>query len=232
MDVQVRCPADGCHHHFRVPARKLGRSTTCPTCGVRMTARSPEVDDRLRDQETLIQGSAGEPTPGIERLEFVVLLDNIRSAWNVGSIFRTADGCGVRHVYLCGITATPPRPDIAKTALGAERALSWDYHAYPESALKHAMAAGYTPVALENEASATVDEFDWPKRVCLVVGNEVAGVSIEIMHSKPRLVSIPMIGVKNSFNVAVAFGIAAYSAGLSLRSRATSSVDPGERGES
>lgn len=225
MEVQVRCPAEECKRLFPVPARKLGRSTTCPQCGERMTARPPEIEERLRQQELVVKGGAGETHPRVERLDFVVLLDNIRSAWNVGSIFRTADGCGVRKLHLCGITATPPRADIAKTALGADQAVAWEYHAFPQQAIEQVIEEGYTPVVLENGEAQSLSLFEWPRRICLVIGNEVAGVSVEVMQADPCRVSIPMMGVKNSFNVAVAFGIAAYSAGQFLCDQPVATTD-------
>jgi tRNA G18 (ribose-2'-O)-methylase SpoU len=149
------------------------------------------------------------------RLPFVVLLDNVRSLWNVGSIFRTADACGVECLWLTGITGCPPRPEISKTALGAEAWVAWEYEADASRALEGLVARGYHAVALE-EGGEDVDRIGWPDPLCLVVGNEVAGVSPRVLGACSLRASIPMRGVKSSLNVAVAFGIAAHRAARSL----------------
>ena len=145
-------------------------------------------------------------------------MDNVRSLWNVGSIFRTADACGFRHLFLTGISGCPPRPEISKTALGAEEAVAWSYHAVATEALAQPRDEGYVPVAVEtSDRAVPIDEFRWPEQVCLVVGNEVAGVSPGLIDACPLHVKIPMRGVKSSLNVAVAFGIVAYHAAAALR---------------
>jgi tRNA G18 (ribose-2'-O)-methylase SpoU len=144
-------------------------------------------------------------------------VDDVRSLWNVGSILRTADACGVREVVLAGITGTPPRVQIEKTALGAEHAVAWRYRADTVAALNELVAKGYTPVAVETSPRAVpVDEFAWPSPVCLVIGNEVAGVTPQVLEACPHHVSIRMRGVKDSLNVAVAFGIVAHHAAGAL----------------
>ena len=210
----VRCPSPTCAALFHVDARRLGRAVRCPECGVRLTARPPEVAARLAAQEERSRGGAGA---AVARLPLAVLVDNVRSLWNVGSIFRTADGCGVREVVLSGITGCPPRAQIAKTALGADEAVAWRYRADPRQALDELIGAGYAPVALETTARAVpLERLDWPPAVCLIVGNEVAGIGAELLDDCPHHVAIPMRGVKDSLNVAVAFGIAAYHAGRAL----------------
>jgi len=163
----------------------------------------------------------------MERLPLVTLIDNVRSLWNVGSIFRTADACGVSHLALCGITGCPPREEISKTALGAEEAVAWSYHAEPLDAIEKFRADGFVPVALEATDGATpLDEFEWPRRVALVVGNEVAGVGPGLLGACDARVGIPMYGIKDSLNVAVAYGIAAHHAARQLDARrATSEVN-------
>lgn len=201
-----------------MPSIRLGRNVYCPSCGVRMTARPLEVESRLRERQRRLTGGDGAP---VARLPFTVLVDNVRSLWNVGSIFRTADACGVEKLLLTGITGCPPQARIAKTALGAEEAVAWDYRADPLEALEEICAKGVTPVAIETSTQAvSIDQVDWPAHLCLVVGNEVAGVTPPLLDACPCHVSIPMLGVKESFNVAVAFGIAAYHAARSLRLRA------------
>ncbi|MFQ5718589.1 MAG: TrmH family RNA methyltransferase [Acidobacteriota bacterium] len=212
--IAVRCPSPSCAAVFTVPPEQLGHNGRCPSCGIGLTARPLAVEEQLRAQETTIRGLATSPLP---RLPLVVLADNIRSLWNVGSIFRTADACGVKRLLLTGITGHPPRPEIAKTALGADQVVAWDYRASAFEALAEIRAEGYVPVAVETgPAAMTVDDFVWPRRVCLVIGNEVAGVSPPILAACAHHVSIPMRGMKDSLNVAVAFGIVAHAASRSL----------------
>ncbi len=146
----------------------------------------------------------------------VVLLDNIRSLYNTGSILRTADASGVERVVLCGIT---PRPDqgsrqrraIAKTALGAEDTVSWEYQADTASALTTLTADGYQLVAVETTPDA-VNLFEWTPRwpVCLVFGHEVDGVSPGLAPHVDAVIRIPMLGHKRSLNVATAAGVVLY----------------------
>lgn len=145
-----------------------------------------------------------------------LLLDNIRSAYNTGAIFRTADGVGVEHVYLCGITPTPENtPAVQKTALGAEIKLPWTAH--PDAcALGQVMGAdGFRLLALENtDRSIPIFEVDSQTigsvPMVLIVGNEQAGVDPGLIDLCDLVLSIPMIGSKASLNVSVALGVAAY----------------------
>jgi len=212
----VRCPSSRCGRRLEVLAEWLGRNMYCPACGVRMTARPAGVEEELHRRERHVEGGAGLPA---DRLPLVALVDNVRSLWNVGSIFRTADACGMSHLYLAGITGCPPRSEISKTALGAEASVPWSYHADAVQALERLQADGYVPVALEtSERSTPLADLRWPTRTCLVIGNEVAGVSPPLLSACPRQARIPMSGVKSSLNVAVAFGIAAFQAAMALRS--------------
>ena len=173
-----------------------------------MTARPVAIEEELRRRPDRTDGGAGA---GVRRLPFIVVVDNVRSLWNIGSIFRTADACGVERLILTGISGCPPRPEISKTALGAEQAVAWDYRGDSARALREVVHGGYVPVALESGPdSRPVDELEWPERVCLVIGNEVAGIAPEILDACEQRVSIPMLGVKQSLNVAVAFGIAGH----------------------
>lgn len=139
------------------------------------------------------------------------LLDNIRSLFNVGSIFRSSDGAGLRHLHLCGITPTPDNPKLIKTALGAEQAVGWSYHTNSLDAIAQARAAGYAIWALEEHPQAeslfTVAPIAQP--LLLVVGSEVIGVDPAILAACDQIVAIPMQGIKRSLNVATAFGVAA-----------------------
>jgi tRNA G18 (ribose-2'-O)-methylase SpoU len=146
------------------------------------------------------------------RLE--ALVDNVRSAWNVGSIFRSADGAGFARLHLCGITPTPESADLNKTALGAEKSLPWTYSRDGLAAAHALFDQGMRLWALEQVSRALpIQECSLPQEerpVALVVGNEVCGVDPEILDLCERVWYIPMRGVKRSHNVAVAFGIAAY----------------------
>jgi len=142
---------------------------------------------------------------------FVAVLDNIRSMHNVGAIFRTADGAGVEKLLLCGMTATPPRPEIRKAALGAEEHVAWEYFKQTEQALEKLAAENYFIVALDN----TRDSIDFRAAsyrfpLALVIGHEFHGISQSVLEKCHAQIALPMHGKKGSLNVAVAFGIAAY----------------------
>lgn len=152
----------------------------------------------------------------LARLPVVVVLDNVRSLYNTGAFFRTADGCAAERLVLCGIT---PRPDqggrqaraIAKTALGAELTVPWSYSPDTRSAVGALASSGYQVAAVETSPGA-IDLYDWVPAwpVCVVFGHEVDGVSVDL---EPRLdvkVRIPMLGEKRSLNVATAAGIVLY----------------------
>lgn len=150
------------------------------------------------------------------RQKVIVLLDNIRSLYNTGSILRTADASGVERVVLCGIT---PRPDqggkqrraIAKTALGAEDMVPWEYQPDAVAALHSLTAAGYHTAAVETTDDA-VNLFEWTPRwpVCLVFGHETDGVSSDLAAHVEQVIRIPMLGQKRSLNVATAAGVVLY----------------------
>jgi len=145
------------------------------------------------------------------RIPLVVVLDNIRSLHNVGAIFRTADGAGVEKIWLCGITGYPPQGDIAKTALGAEQSVVWEHAKDILEVVRQYKARGYQIVLLEQiDTSISYDAFIPDKPVCLVVGNEVDGIMDELAELADVAIEIPMAGIKNSLNVAVAFGVVAF----------------------
>ncbi len=142
-----------------------------------------------------------------------LILDNIRSMENVGSIFRTADAAGVRKIYLCGITPKPPRKEIDKAALGAVDFVEWEYQDNLKNLIFNLKTKGITIVALEQDPrSIQYSEFSIHNsgRVAVIVGNEVDGISKEILDLCDTIVEIPMHGQKNSLNVAVAIGIALF----------------------
>jgi tRNA G18 (ribose-2'-O)-methylase SpoU len=145
-----------------------------------------------------------------------VLLDNIRSAWNVGSILRSADGFGFKHAYLCGISPTPEVDAVQKTSLGAEEYVTWSYHHDAVKLVKGLKKEGWTILALEeDERSITLSKGKKIKadRITLIVGNEVTGVDPDLLDLADHILHIPMHGQKRSFNVANAFSITAYALG-------------------
>jgi 23S rRNA (guanosine2251-2'-O)-methyltransferase len=145
------------------------------------------------------------------RLPVALLLDNVRSVYNVGAFFRTADAAGVEMLYLSGLTAAPTHRGVAKTALGAERSVAWARVEDPLQALAALAARGYELAAIETTDEA-IDLFDWQPRfpVCVVFGHEVDGVRPAVLARCPTHVRIPMAGRKESLNVAVAGGIVLY----------------------
>ncbi len=144
-------------------------------------------------------------------LRLTVVLDNIRSLYNVGAIFRTADGAGAEKIFLCGITGTPAQAGVRKTALGAEERVPWEPAEDVASVVKRLKSQGYRIVLLEQTDDAVrYDRFEPDGPVCLVVGNEIDGITPELIPLADLAVEIEMAGIKNSLNVAVAFGIIAY----------------------
>jgi 23S rRNA (guanosine2251-2'-O)-methyltransferase len=145
------------------------------------------------------------------RLPAAVLLDNIRSMYNVGAFFRAADGVGLEKLWLCGITAFPPKNAITKTALGAEQTVVWEHDWDAVKVATELRRSGYSITAVETSASA-VDLFEWQPAfpVCVAFGNEVEGLRPELLELADAHVRIPMLGQKNSLNVATAGGVVLY----------------------
>lgn len=163
---------------------------------------------KLTHQELLARQGKNDSE---NRIDLVVILNNIRSLHNVGSVFRTCDGAGVQKLYLCGITGHPPNNQISKTALDAENHVPWEYCEDIREPLRELKRQGYTIVFLEQtENSVPYQEFVPQGPVCLVLGNEIAGVSKDILNFCDQGIEIEMAGIKNSLNVSVAFGIVAY----------------------
>lgn len=145
-----------------------------------------------------------------EKLPLVIVLDNIRSLHNVGSVFRTADAFRLQGVWLCGITACPPAAEIHKTALGAEDSVSWEYFEDTLDAVKRLHREGYEVLAVEQvEGSLKLDTFriDPAKRYALILGNEVKGVRQDVVDAADAALEIPQYGTKHSMNVSVTAGI-------------------------
>ena len=145
------------------------------------------------------------------RLPLSVVVHNIRSLHNVGSIFRTADGAGVEKIWLCGTTGYPPQGAITKTALGAEQHVDWEYRQDARGLIEQLRSQGTQIVLLEQtKGSVLYSNFEPHPPVCLVLGNEIQGVADDLVGLSDAAIEIPMQGIKNSLNVAVAFGIVAY----------------------
>ncbi len=140
------------------------------------------------------------------------LADNIRSLYNVGSIFRSSDGALLNKLYLSGFTPFPPRKEIEKTALGATQTVPWEYYKTPEEAIAEIKKQNIKLCVVEQTTRSipyfTITKNDFP--ICIAVGNEITGVSKEIIAQADCAVEIPMFGHKQSLNVAVAYGIVLY----------------------
>lgn len=146
----------------------------------------------------------------LNKMPFVIVLDNIRSSHNTGSVFRTADALLAEKIYLCGITSVPPDKEIRKTALGAENTVSWEYNPSALEVITELKAKGYKTIAVEQvENSISLDRF-FPAenaKMALVFGNEVKGVQQEVIDQCDMAIEIPQYGTKHSFNISVSVGI-------------------------
>ncbi len=166
---------------------------------------------KLTFNEILAARPDGDEVKDLPRTPVVAVAENIRSMHNVGSIFRSSDGAGIRHLYLTGFTATPPRPEIEKTALGATDSVPWSYHKNAVEVVSGLKAEGYEIVVVEQTTASRPffhTAFSFP--LCLIMGNEVDGVSDELVALADKAVDIPMLGIKHSLNVSVAYGIVLY----------------------
>ncbi len=207
-NFQVRqCTNFACRFRFPVTdGRAPGE--TCPVCRM-PTALAAVYAEGFKPEPLAI------PTePVIE-----VLLDNIRSIYNVGSILRTSDGAGLTHLHCCGITPSPDHPKIAKTALGAEKSVGWTKCGNGLETAVSLKQRGYQLLALECTPDAirlTDLQLNNTQPIVLVVGNEVAGVDPGILAICDQTIMLPMQGVKNSLNVASAFAVAAYALRFNL----------------
>lgn len=139
-----------------------------------------------------------------------VVLDNVRSAQNVGSFFRTCDSLNVEKIYLCGITSVPPNKEIFKTALGATESVKWDYFENTVQCIEHLKSKDYVIICVEQTENSLMlnnYELELDKNICLVFGNEIEGVSPEVINLSDECIEIPQLGTKHSLNVSVAGGI-------------------------
>jgi 23S rRNA (guanosine2251-2'-O)-methyltransferase len=165
------------------------------------------LDDRLPYPVTTAAGA----NLGIDRLPVSILLDQVRSLYNVGAFFRTADAAGITRVYLSGITGHPPHRRLSKTALGADESVPWEHLWDPVPLTRGLREQGHEIAAIETSPRA-IDLFEWQPRfpVCIVFGHEVEGTRPEVAALCDTHVRLPMLGRKHSLNVAVAGGVVVY----------------------
>lgn len=217
--VFLQCTDDLCRFRFPALAAEAG-ALVCPRCRGRITLAATALHVQPTPLELPATGSL-----------LVGLLDNIRSIHNVGSMFRTADGAGVTHLHLSGITPTPEHPKLAKAALGANETIPWSYYPNSLDAATALRADGFYLWALERLSppeTFSPDSIDIPPKLALVVGNERAGIDPGLLALCDVVVSLPMAGHKSSLNAAVAFGIAIY--GLRYGKMLSLMANPGSGG--
>ena len=181
-------------------------------CGIKLIHELSDLLMRKLNNEELPRLSV-EDFKQADKMPLVVVLDNIRSCNNVGSVFRTSDALLVSKICLCGITATPPDKEIHKTALGAENTVDWKYFETTEEAVKLLKMEGYRIIAIEQvEGSIALNEYlpEPGERLALIFGNEVKGVQQEVVNLCDQTIEIPQFGTKHSFNISVSAGIALW----------------------
>lgn len=227
MPLKTRCPYQSCLQVFEASAAEA----ICPACQQRFSARPLEVllrldmqakqqlpKEQLATSESITRafGSTTARKPAL-----IGIVEDVRSLWNVGSIYRSADGAGFALLLLTGITGTPPRKQIEKTSLGAEQVVPWLYapsfielagllksHGCFLLGLEH--TRNRPGIADSVPLAGALEQGRISQPVCLIVGNEVSGLSLETLLGCDLICDLPMRGSKESLNVAVAFGIAAY----------------------
>jgi len=157
-----------------------------------------------------------------EKLPLIVVLDNVRSSNNIGSVFRTCDALLVQSLYLCGITATPPDKDIHKTALNAEKTVNWRYFARTEDAVISLKAEGFCVLAIEQiDKSVMLPDYkpQENEKLALIFGNEVKGVQQKVIDLCDGAIEIPQFGTKHSFNISVSAGIVLWDVFNKMKKR-------------
>ena len=196
-------------NHFPLSSGKVGNGFPSPREGLGVGIR------KLRTIE--MKRLTVEEFHEAEKLPLVVVLDDVRSMYNVGSVFRTSDAFRVEKICLCGITATPPHPEIHKTALGAEDSVNWQHYPSAFEAVEELKARGYVILSVEQaEGSTLLPSFqpDPDKKYAVVLGNEVKGVHQEVIDVSDACLEIPQLGTKHSMNVSVTAGIIIYQFAL------------------
>jgi len=203
--VFAECPNPNCRLRFPFDLAQFS-GKYCPKCGAELKITSKRLSQNA--------DMPASPNPRGHR-QMIGLLDNVRSALNVGAIFRSADGAGMAKLYLCGITPTPAEQEaVARTALGAEKRLAWEHANNAVEIAQSLLTTGHKLVVLEPTEDA-LDIFSWQipadwQAVVLAVGNEIAGTDPGLVRVASLTLKLPMTGLKGSLNVASAFSIAAY----------------------
>jgi len=167
---------------------------------------------KLKHAEISENRSTLDTLSKVKKLPVYVLVNSIRSSYNVGSIFRTSDGAMIEKLYLCGYTPHPPKKEVLKTALGSQDSVAWEFVKDPVEVIRKLKAGGIKICALELTDSSlphySVTKKDFP--LCLIIGNEITGVSDELIELCDMSLEIPQFGIKQSLNVAVAYGISIF----------------------
>lgn len=201
----IICVCQNAECRMRFPALfSTAAHMKCPSCG----SLALPANEIFTNKKPVT-----EPTPTENKIKIHVALDNLRSAFNVGSVFRTADAARIDHLHLYGITPTPENPKVEKTSLGSEYAVPWSHH---KNGLEHlqTIKPHFHILALEGGQNAIslfdLDRRELPPAVLLLLGSEFSGLDPALMRLADQIVYIPMIGFKRSLNVASAFSISAY----------------------
>jgi len=202
MNVIRECTNPECR--FRYPDFNIqSKVAYCPKCG---------ANSDIKEYLPVNKNHALNINNSDISIEFQIVLDNIRSIYNVGAMFRTADGFGIRRIYLCGITPTPENPRFSKTGLMHEQQIPWEYHPNSLILLHTLKQEDFQIITIENTQKSkslySLKRKTVSTQVALIVGNESVGVDPEILRECDEILSIPMLGSKQSFNVAIALGIA------------------------
>ncbi len=167
---------------------------------------------KLTHPEIATKRISPEQVDNASRIPLIVVVDNIRSLYNVGSIFRTSDGAMIEKLILAGFTPHPPRKEIEKTALGSTKSVPWEHTKHPVDSIRNLKERNYKICCLELTDNSIpyydIKSTDFP--LCLIIGNEITGVSKELIELCDMGIEIPMFGIKQSLNVAVAYGIAVF----------------------
>jgi len=164
------------------------------------------TDQELKDQRPKLEVLKQQ-----KRHPISIILENIRSLYNVGSMFRSSDGALIEKLYLSGYTASPPRKEIEKTALGSVASVPWEHHQDPSGVITELKKKNYSIISLEHTTkSIPYNKVDYNFPVCLILGNEVEGISQNLINQSDFAIDIPMFGIKQSLNVTVAYGIIIY----------------------
>jgi tRNA G18 (ribose-2'-O)-methylase SpoU len=174
--------------------------------------------EKLSYQEIFAGRPTYEELSQLKKFPLFCLIENVRSLYNVGSIFRTSDALRLSCLYLTGYTGKPPRKEIDKTALGSVQTVPWKYFTNPMEAIADLRTKNITIVALEHTTeSIPYHKFNFTFPFCLMLGNEVEGLSEELITQADAAIEIPMYGLKQSLNVTVAYGIVMFHALMKLK---------------